>query len=194
MTVLHGPVAVAGVGWLLIGVVVYVTYRHRQGLDLVTTAKVAISGPAADHEAEYHSVLVAFDEHGFSPEVMATAARLAARRRRGIHVMVTILVPPTSPINAELPEQEGAAQSAVEEAKVQAGRRVSGHWEKVRPGQAGRRIVEEAKEMRADVIVMPMARGSSGFGRTLETVLRERPCRVVIESSPAGDRRQRIAA
>ena len=75
---------------------------------------------------------------------MATAARMAARRRRGIHVLVTIPVPSNSPIDAALPEQEAAAQSIIEEAKVQAGRRVSGHWEKVRPGQTGRRIVDEA--------------------------------------------------
>ena len=80
-------------------------------------------------------MLVAFDEHGYVPEVMATAARLAARRRRGIHVLVTIAVPATSPISASLPEQEAAAQSIIEEAKVQAGRRVSGHWEKVRAGR-----------------------------------------------------------
>jgi hypothetical protein len=30
---------------------------------------------------------------------------------------------------------------------------------------------------------MPMPRSGSGFGRALETVLRERPCRVIIESS-----------
>jgi APA family basic amino acid/polyamine antiporter len=83
----------------------------------------------------------------------------------------------------------------IEEAKVQAGRRVSGHWERVRPGQAGRRIIDEAKEMHADVIVMPMARSASGFGRTLETVLRERPCRVIIESPPTKSRaRQPVAA
>ena len=31
---------------------------------------------------------------------------------------------------------------------------------------------------------MPMARAGSGFGKALETVLRERPCRVIIESIP----------
>jgi APA family basic amino acid/polyamine antiporter len=84
----------------------------------------------------------------------------------------------------------------IEEAKVQAGRRVSGHWEKVRPGQTGRRIVDEARAMHADAIVMPMSRTGSGFGRTLETVLRERPCRVIIESPPAAEtpRRTPVAA
>ena len=140
-------------------------------------------------------MLVAFDERGYVPELMATSARMAARRRRGIHVLVTISVPSSSPISAALPEQEAAAASIIEEAKVQVGRRVSGHVEKVRAGQTGRRIVDEARAMRAGAIVMPMARAGTGFGRTLETVLRERPCRVIIESVPAeAKRRTPIAA
>jgi APA family basic amino acid/polyamine antiporter len=190
VTVLHLDVAIVGVGWLCFGILVYIIYRHRQGLDLTTTTKIAIPRPAIDTEAEYNSVLVAFDERGYRPEVMATAARLAARRRRGIHVLVTISVPASSPINAVLPDQEAAAASIIEEAKVQIGRRVSGHWEKVRAGQTGRRIVDEAREMRANAIVMPMARAGTGFGGTLQTVLRERPCRVIIESSPAAPKRK----
>ncbi len=184
VTALHLTVAAAGTAWLLIGIAVYTFYRRRQGLDLTTTAKIAIPRPATETEAEYESVLVAFDEHGYVPEVMATAARLAARRRRGIHVLVTISVPATSPISAALPEQEAAAQSIIEEAKVQAGRRVSGHWEKVRAGQTGRRIVDDAKAMHAAAIVMPMPQDGGGFGRALATVLRERPCRVIVESIP----------
>jgi basic amino acid/polyamine antiporter, APA family len=185
VTVLHLNVAMAGVAWLAVGIGVYVLYRRHLGLDLVTTTKVVIPGPVTVSEAEYESVLVAFDERGYSPELMATAARLAARRRRGIYVLVTIAVPASSPINAAMPAQEAAAQSVLEEARVQAGRRVSGHWEKVRAGSAGRRIVEEAKTMRAAAIVMPMSRsGTSGFDRALETVLRERPCRVIIETLP----------
>ena len=163
VTALHLTVAAAGTAWLLIGIAVYTFYRRRQGLDLTTTAKIAIPRPATETEAEYESVLVAFDEHGYVPEVMATAARLAARRRRGIHVLVTISVPATSPISAALPEQEAAAQSIIEEAKVQAGRRVSGHWEKVRAGQTGRRIVDEAKAMNAAAIVMPMPHDGCGL-------------------------------
>jgi APA family basic amino acid/polyamine antiporter len=189
VTFLHADVAVAGVGWLAAGVGVYVVYRRSQGLDLVSTLKVAVPKPVVEHEAEYESILVAFTgERTYSREAVATAAKLAAKRRRGIHVLVTITVPNTSPIHASLPEQERAAQSVIEQAKVQGGRRVSGHWEKVRAGQAGRRIVEEAREMRARAIVMPLARRGSGsalFDRALETVLAERPCRVIIESSPA---------
>ncbi len=185
VTVLHVAVAAAGVGWLATGVVVYIAFRHSQGLDLVSTVKVAIPRPATETEAEYESVLVAFDEHGgYEPDVITTATRLAARKRRGIHVLVTISVPSTSPVDARMPRQEEIAQSIIEEAKVQAGRRVSGHWVKVRAGQTGRQIVEEARALRAEAIVMPMPTDGSGFGRALATVLRERPCRVIVESSP----------
>ncbi|MBV8946748.1 MAG: APC family permease [Solirubrobacterales bacterium] len=191
LAALHTSVAIAGIGWLAVGMIIYPLYRHRHGLDLTTTTKVAIARPAVETEAEYDSVLVAFDEHsGYTPEVMATAARMAARRRRGIHVLVTIAVPATSPISAALPAQEAAAQSIIEEAKVQEGRRVSGHWEKVRAGQTGRRIVDQAKAMRAAAIVMPMPQDGAGFGRALATVLRERPCRVIVESIPSADRRR----
>jgi basic amino acid/polyamine antiporter, APA family len=186
VTALHLDVAAAGMAWLLAGVGLYALYRHRQGLDLKTTTRVAVPKPVVDHEAEYESVLVAYEERDFVPEVLATAIRMAARRSRGIHVLVTIVVPATSPISAALPEQELAAQEVIEQAKVQGGRRVTGHWQKVRAGQAGRAIVDEAREIGARAIVMPLPErtgGGSIFGRTLETVLAERPCRVIIESA-----------
>jgi basic amino acid/polyamine antiporter, APA family len=185
-TVLDLRVLVSGIGWMAMGVTLYVVYRHRQGLELTKTHKIVSPKPAVEHEVEYESILVAFEDNDYSPEAVTTAVRLAARRRRGIHVLVTITVPPNSPIDADLPEQEAKASSVIDSARVRGGRRVTGHWEKVRPGQAGRRVVEEAKEIRARAIVMPLPprrAGSSLFGRTLETVLTERPARVIIDSS-----------
>jgi APA family basic amino acid/polyamine antiporter len=194
---LHFLVAAVCVGWLLAGTLIYVAFRHRQGLDLTSTHKVAIPQPVVDHEAEYHSVLVPLTD-GYDEHVMATASKLAARRRRGIHVLALVTVPNSLPIDARLTAEESAAQSVLEQAKVQGGRRVSGHVEKIRAGQAGRRIVEEATDMHAAAIVMPLPRrvsGASLFGKTIETVLAERPCRVVIESQPDnGDRRRRQTA
>jgi APA family basic amino acid/polyamine antiporter len=143
-----------------------------------------MAGRAAAREAQYESVLVWFEHNGYVPEVMATAARMAARRRHGIYVLVTIEVPAASPIDERLPEQEARAESVLEEAKLQAGsRRVTGCWMKVRAGQTGRRIIDEAKAMNAAAIIMPMSPGA-GFGRTVKAVLRDRPCRVIVESIP----------
>ena len=196
VTLLHPAVAAAGTGWLALGIVVYIVYRRGQGLDLATTHKVAIPQPVVDHEAEYDSVLVYFADGAYDEQVMATASKLAARKRRGIHVLVTITVPNSMEIHAPMPDQEAAAQTSIEEAKVQGGRRVSGHVERVRGGQAGRRIIEEAVDMRAAAVVTPLPRridGGSLFGKTLETVLAERPCRVIIESTPDGRAARRLA-
>jgi basic amino acid/polyamine antiporter, APA family len=196
---LNPAVAAAGVAWLLLGMIIYLLFRRSQGLDLFATHKVAIPQPVTDHEAEYDSVLVPLVDGHYDEQVMATASRLAARRRRGIHVLALVTVPNALPIDARLKEAEAAADTVIERAKIHGGRRVSGHMEKIRAGQAGRRIIEEAADMRAAAIVLPLPRridGASLFGKTLETVLTERPCRVIIESSPdhAVARRRRQAA
>jgi APA family basic amino acid/polyamine antiporter len=186
VTALNVDTLIAGAVWLAIGITTYVLFRRHHGLSLTETHKVVSPKPAVEHEVEYESILVAFEDNDYSPEAIATAVRLAARRRRGIHVLVTITVPANAPIDASLPEQEAKASSVIDSARVSGGRRVTGHWEKVRPGQAGRRVVEEAKDIRARAIVMPLPprrAGASLFGRTLETVLTERPARVIIDSS-----------
>jgi APA family basic amino acid/polyamine antiporter len=182
-------VAAAGFCWLVLGIATYVAFRRRHGLDLVSTHKVAIPQPAVDHEAEYDSVLVPLIDGHYDEHLMATATKLAARKRRGIHVLALMTVPNALPIDATMPEEEAASATLIEQARIQGGRRVSGHVEKIRTGQAGRRIIEEATDMRAAAIVIALPRrvaGASVFGKTLETVLAERPCRVVIESAPDG--------
>jgi len=186
LSVLNIEVLVSGVIWLAIGVAAYVFYRRSQGLSLTQTTKVKSVEPIVEHEVEYESVLVAFEDGQYSGEAIAMAVRLAARRRRGIHVIVTVNVPANAPIDAPMPDAEAKAQAAVDQARVRGGRRVTGHYEKVRAGGAGRRIVSEAREIHAAAIVMPLPpkrAGSSLFGRTLETVLADRPCRVIIDSS-----------
>ncbi len=186
VSLLNLETLIAGVIWLTLGMTLYVLYRRNQGLTLTETRKIVMPKPAVEHEVEYESVLVAFEDSQYTEEAIATAAKLAARRRRGIHVLVTITVPANLPIDASMPAQERSAQQAIVAARVRGGRRVTGHWEKVRAGEAGRRIVLEARGIRARAIVMalpPKRTGTSVFGRTLETVLAERPCRVIIDSS-----------
>jgi APA family basic amino acid/polyamine antiporter len=112
-------------------------------------------------------------------------------------VLALVTVPNALPIDARMRDAEAGADSVIEQGKIHGGRRVSGHVEKIRAGQAGRRIVEEAADMRAAAIVMPLPRrvdGASLFGKTLETVLNERPCRVIIESAPDSQRARRRAS
>src|SRR5256885_1773521 len=189
VTVLNISTLIFGTIWLAIGIGTYVLYRRNQGLTLTQTAKVVVPKPVVEREVEYESILVAFEDDDYSPEAVSTAVKLAARRRRGIHVVVLITVPTTAPIGAAMPEQEAIASSTIDSARVIGGRRVTGHWEKVRPGEAGRRIVEEARAIPARAIVMtaPTRRPpGSLLGRTLETGPGARPTRVLPPSLPHG--------
>jgi APA family basic amino acid/polyamine antiporter len=197
LAVRNPVVAAFGIGWLAFGICVYIVYRRRQGLDLTSTKKVAVPRPVVDHEAEYESILVAFDTTHFNAAAVSTAKRLAARRRRGIHVLVTIVVPASSPIGASLPAQERAAQELIEQAKLHGGRRVTGRWVKVRAGQAGSTIVKEARTLHAQAIVMALAPrgGATLYSRTVETVLSERPCRIIVVAAPGSSgQREDLAA
>jgi APA family basic amino acid/polyamine antiporter len=188
VTVLNLTTLIVGVGWIAIGITSYVLFRRSLGLNLTETKKAELIKSAVEHEVEYESVLVAFEDSDYSPDAVATAVKLAARRRRGVHVVVMITVPNHLPIDAALPDQERAAEQTIDAGRVLGGRRVTGHWEKVRPGQAGRRIVEEAREIKARALIMALprrARAGSPFGRTIETVLADRPARVIITTEPA---------
>jgi basic amino acid/polyamine antiporter, APA family len=182
-----------GTGWMICGVCLYALYRRHQGLRLTQTVKVAGLAPLGVEEVEYKSILVAFDDDDpFSPETVATAKALAARHpRRAIHVLSLVTVPANLPLDAEVDEREGRAQTKIEQAKLICGRRVSGHIEHVRAGQSGQAIVEEAKAIDAAAIVMPLRyrNGSPLYGKTLQTVLAKRPARVIVAAQPgeAGD-------
>ncbi len=176
-----------GLGWMALGIAVYVLYRRSQRLPLTETVKVVTPEPLGVEEIEYRSVLVGFeDDESFSEEMVATAIKLASRRRRGVHVHSMLTVPTHLPLDADMPEQEVEAQSKVEQARLIGGQRVTGHVERVRPGQAGYSISEEAKEIDAAAVVVGLRyrNGKPLYDKTLETVLGERPCRVIVVSDP----------
>ena len=186
--VLYTSTLVAGLFWMALGVSVYVLYRRRQRLPLRGTVKVATLEPLGVSEVEYRSVVVATGaEDPFPEEAITTAAALATRRRRAIHVLSLVAVPVSLPMDADLEAAESAAQSKIEQAKLIAGQRVSGRVKRVRPGQAGQAIVDEAKAIKAAAIVMPLRyrNGSPLYGRTLQTVLAKRPARVLIAAHPS---------
>ena len=185
------PVVLAtGGGWMIAGAALYVAYRRLQKLPLRQTVRVESLTPVGVEEVEYRSVLIAFDEDDpFAAEAVATAKALAAQRRRAIHVLSLVDVPTYLPINAEMRERDSAAQAKIEQAKLICGRRVSGRIVHVRPGAAGTRIVEEAKQIRAAAVVMSLhyRNGAPLYGRTLQTVLARRPCRVLVSANPAAE-------
>jgi APA family basic amino acid/polyamine antiporter len=176
---------VVGAGWMAFGIAVYVLYRRNQRLPLTETVKVVTPEPLGVEEIEYRSVMVAFeDDEPFSEEMVATAVKLASKRRRGIHVHAMLTVPTNLPLDANMREAEAEAQSKIEQAKLIGGQRVTGHVERVRPGQAGYSIADEAKLINAAAVVVWLRYrdGTPLYDKTLQTVLAERPCRVIVVS------------
>jgi basic amino acid/polyamine antiporter, APA family len=184
---LNPTTLIAGLGWMALGISLYVLYRRSQRLPLTETVKVVLPEPLGVEEVEYRSVLVAFDDEApFSPEMAATAVKLASKRRRGIHVHSMMTVPTNLALEAPMPEAEAEAQRKIEEAKLIGGQRVTGHVSRVRPGQAGYSVADEAAEIKAEAIVVGLRyrNGVPLYGKALQTILGERPCRVIVVSDP----------
>ena len=184
------PVTMAiGLGWMIFGAIVYLLYRRSQDLPIKKTVTVVLPEPLDVEEVEYRSVLVPFEDDPFSEQTIGTAARLAARKGRGIHVLSLLNVPAHLPIDAPLPRQQEKAQSKIERAKLIGGRRVTGHVQRVRPGQAPKAIIEEAIDIKAVAIVMQLTyrNGTPLYGKTLQGVLGKRPCRVIVAANPLGE-------
>jgi basic amino acid/polyamine antiporter, APA family len=174
-----------GLGWMALGIAIYVLYRRSQRLPLTETVKVVTPEPLGVEEIEYRSVMVAFEDGvPFSEEMVATAVKLASKRRRGIHIHSMLTIPTHLPLDAELRERESEAQSKIEQAKLIGGQRVTGHVERVRPGQAGYAIADEARLINAAAVVVGLRYrgGAPLYDKTLQTVLGERPCRVIVVS------------
>jgi basic amino acid/polyamine antiporter, APA family len=178
---------IIGAIWMILGISIYLLYRRSLGLSPSQTHKVLLPEPLGVEEVEYKSVLVAFeDDEPFSEETMVTAVKLAAKRRRAIHVIAIVTVPNHLPLDAPLGRQEQEAHSKIEQAKLIGGLRVSGHVHRVRPNQAGHSIAEETRELKATALVMGLRyrNGAPLYGKTLQTVMAERPCRVIVVGEP----------
>ncbi|MEN0011944.1 MAG: APC family permease [Solirubrobacteraceae bacterium] len=180
-----GGISYAGFGWLLVGTIAYPIARKRMGLDLKSTVKVDIPKPVTSSETEYESIIVWFDAARFVEDTLATAARLAARRGRAITIIVTVQVPNSSPLSSEPTDLHEKAAAIIDQARVMSRGRAKGQIVPVRAGQEGRVIVDTCIRTRARAVILAVPRGSAqraGFGRALETVLAERPCRVIVDT------------
>jgi len=118
-----------------------------------------------------------------SHESVDLAARLAAERGATIVELRVIVVPLDQPIDADMHEQELAADHLLDDARATAelyGVRMVDRI--VRARNAGRAIVEEADRRQAEIVVLgaPRGRHRDIFGKTVDYVLKHAPCRVMI--------------
>jgi APA family basic amino acid/polyamine antiporter len=205
----QGAVYVGG-GWMVFGLVTYVVYRKLvEGTSLtqrVTVPEVSLKKQAA--EIEYSNILVPVFGTELDDDIIATAGRLAdAEVEKGetnprIDVIFVAELPLTVPIDAPLPTD---VRERADRALARADQ-VGDEYENVEVGTAfvrarfaGAAIVAEARQRRAEVIVMGVEapsriRGGAVFGgigaaspeigAVTEYVMRKAPCRVLLTAPP----------
>jgi len=198
--VLNPVTLLVGSGWLVIGVIGFLLYRRHQELPVTETVKVVLPEPLGVEEIEYRSVVVALSaDQPFSAELIATAAKLTSRRNRAIHIIALLTVPASLPLDAAMKDRERQTREKIERARMIAGSRITGRVERVRPGEEGYFLARAAHQMKAEAIVLGLdSRGGvPHYGRTLEVLMRERPCRIIVvtgEGGPGPVKNEAIAA
>jgi APA family basic amino acid/polyamine antiporter len=174
-----------GLGWLGVGLIFYAVYRRyvvHAPLRKTVRAPVLI-GPAI--ALEYRSILVPVKPGRESEEAIDFACRLAAERRASIAAVSVVVVPLELPLDAELPEAEGAADEALDAAVAIGelyGVDVVGRL--LRARSPGRAIVREAERRQTEIIVLGSPRSERPqqpiFSRTVDYILKNAPSRVMV--------------
>jgi APA family basic amino acid/polyamine antiporter len=178
---------IAGLAWLLLGFAVYAVYRRRYvkaPLRQTVRAPALVLGPTL--ELQFRTIVVPVVRSPESEEALVAAARLAADRRATVAIVTVLEVPLAFPLDAELPEDEGEANDLLDASRAL----VEGYGVRVvtrllRARRAGPAIVEDARTRDAELIVLGarrrFLRGRRPiFGRTVDHVLKESPCRVLL--------------
>jgi APA family basic amino acid/polyamine antiporter len=186
--VTHPGARYAGPVWLAAGLVVYLLVRRsaRQGV-FAGVDPIEELPPGAD----FQRVLVPMKLGPIGEEMVATAVALAKERDASVHALFVILVPLDEPLDAPmLDKEEQAAASLAEAALLGEENGVRVEPVTVRARSIGKAIVDQSAERAADLIVLGSAprwrRQSTFFSPTVDYVLRNAPCEVLVVAFPQG--------
>jgi APA family basic amino acid/polyamine antiporter len=190
---LHVDARYVGTAWMVVGLIGYVIYRRRQGMDLTSHHKIQHrERPAFFVELEYRSAIVPI----FGTDVDASALRTAAKlvgEDAAVEAVYVLRVPNQLSLEAGLEEEEQLGRSVLESAKV-AGRKagLKVQTRLIRARNPGHALVEEAQRTNAEIIYLGTAHAppsEQALGPTASYLLAHRPCRVVVEVDPVNGHR-----
>ena len=179
-----------GLGWIALGFVFYAVYRRRVVHEpLAATVKAPPAyGPAL--ALEYRRLLVPVLPGQASDDALDVASSLSAERGARITAVTVLEVPLDLPLNAEQPEEEEVANRELDEARaIGDSYGVTVIPRLIRARSAGPAIVREAERRAAEIIVIGAPRRDLSrskravFGRTVDYVLKNAPCRVLVTAS-----------
>ena len=182
-----------GRGWLVIGLIAYWVYRRRFVEAPATRTVKAPPAFGAALALEYRRIVVPIVPGRPSDDALDVACRLAAERGARVVALTVLEVPLDMPLDTALPSDERIAHAELDEAVAIGetyGVRVVGRL--VRGRSASVEIVREAERREAEIIVLGsprkdlVGRRRGVFGSTVDRVMRNAPCRVMVTASRAG--------
>jgi amino acid transporter/nucleotide-binding universal stress UspA family protein len=187
----HATGRAVGLSWMAIGIVMYVVYRKAKGYSLTKTVEKVVVPVSMQADIDYNQILVPITGTWISDEMMVLACQLATEKKSSIDGVYVIEVPLNLPLEARLVNERARAERVLAAAAVIADQfkvRFTPHILTSR--QAGKAIVEEAIELRSEVIMLGTSRkrriGNLIFGRTTDFVLDHAPCEVLLNLVPRG--------
>jgi APA family basic amino acid/polyamine antiporter len=214
--VVHEPARYVGLGWMAVGIALYVIYRRADETSLLRRVTVSPQVLRAEQPAarDYGSVLVPLFGTEIDDDIVQTAALLvsgeqtdeAAIDTATIEALWVFVMPMSLPLDASLPEvQIKHARQVLARAKAVGEEYTGVHvaTATVRTRRAGYAIVDEARRRGVEAIVLgaeepSLIRGGArlgGRGGPLEGyvgevtkyVVRKAGCRVIVTAPAARD-------
>jgi APA family basic amino acid/polyamine antiporter len=194
----HPGARYAGPIWLAAGLVLYVAVRRSHGEGL-TERIVAPDEHRLAGVPRFRRILVPMKLGIIGEEMVATAVRLAREHRASVEAVHVILVPLELPLDAEMAGEEAHAEESLAEAReIGEENEVDVTGTAVRGRSIGRAIVDRAREIDADLIVLGSSprwrRQSRFFSPTVDFVLRQAPCEVLVVAFPQRVLDEEVAA
>ena len=137
-------------------------------------------------------ILVPMKVGDIGEEMVATAIALAKERGAAVEALTVVRVPRKYPLEGPLPPDVASrVDASLEEARMLGiDHGVDVHTDVVRARSIGHAIVDEARARDVDLIVLGSAprwrRQSRFFSPTVDFVLRQAPCEVLVVAFPEG--------
>jgi basic amino acid/polyamine antiporter, APA family len=221
--VVHEPARYVGLGWMAVGLILYVVYRRADEAPLLRRVTVSPQVLRAEQpiEQDYGSILVPLFGTDLDEDIVQTAARLvsaeptddAAIDDATIEAVWIFVIPMSLPIDARLPEaQIKHARGVLARARAIGEEYTGVHvaTATVRTRRAGYAIVDEARRRGVEAIVLgaeepSLIRGGArlgGRGGPLENfvgdvtkyVVSKAECRVIVTAPAARDLASPVSA
>src|SRR5438105_1390559 len=186
VVILKPEARLVGIPWMVLGMGGYLLYRRRIGVDPRVECRIERGrAPEGFHELAYGSALVPIFGTAVSGHAMSAASRLAGENAT-IDALYVIEVPPQLSLDSGMQEEEDRAQEVLDTARLRGReRKLKVRTSMIRTRNPGAALVEEARRRGSEVLYLDTVHAPPServLGPTATYLLRERPCRTVIET------------